>query len=134
MLFRSIYLLIIALGVPSWANQDSVTTDTVTKNKPAKIISEDELRRAEQKINQFNQSLACTADEDCVVIGVGFKACGGPFRYIVSSRKSANFQKLKKSIETYNRQDKSYSTSHNLGSTCDVPPKPYGSCQSKLSQ
>lgn len=125
-------LLVVQLAISTWASQVAVSNDRMNTDKSTKIVLKDDLEKAEQKINELNQTLSCATDEDCEAIGVGYKECGGPYRYIVASKKSATFQELNKTIQRHYIQGKSYSNFHHLGSTCDVPSKPYGNCQENV--
>lgn len=82
-----------------------------------------------------NSDLMCGATEDCAVLPIGYKACGGPSQYIVASRKSINFETLKLHIKKYLKADQHWQESQNQGSICDVTPKIQVECRkSKCTQ
>ena len=90
-----------------------------------------ELKILASKIHSLNLDLTCKSHEDCVALPVGYKACGGPERYIVASKANIKFNELIDTIDRHLKADKEWKNKENLGSTCDVLQKPTTRCQIK---
>ena len=72
---------------------------------------------------QLRPAYASTADE-CRVLGVGSRPCGGPERFIVYSTANTNESVLLELVGAYNRNRMADDAREGLVSNCRVIPKP----------
>lgn len=75
-------------------------------------------------LSQVN-SQTCTDSKDWDFIAIGAKACGGPEKFIIYSKKinTADFQAK---VKTYNEATAAFNVKWSVFSTCDVPVPPDG--------
>jgi hypothetical protein len=83
----------------------------------------------EREIDALNRAdLSCAADDDCVALPVGYKECGGPWRYLIASEHNPKLAQIRRSLESQLVLQKENSARKGLMSTCDVTPHPWGVC------
>ena len=92
------------------------------------------VKALEDKISALNLELSCENADDCLTLPLGYKACGGPDKYIVTSKKNSKLTELKKAIEEYLTADRMWQQKQNIGSGCNVVQAPPTTCQSKKCQ
>lgn len=68
--------------------------------------------------------LSCDKNEDCAVVGIGEKPCGGPLSYLPYSTRNTKASEIQQKADALRQLDlKDNSESHRMG-TCDavLPP------------
>ncbi|AHG92014.1 hypothetical protein J421_4477 [Gemmatirosa kalamazoonensis] len=76
----------------------------------------------------------CTAADQCTVLPLGAKACGGPADYVVYCPRSTDVAALKAKAAELERAQKAFNAKYEIMSTCELrqPPRPSlvgGSCR-----
>lgn len=70
----------------------------------------------------------CANADDCAVIGIGARACGGPADYLVYSRAASDGSALMREVARYNAAQAEAVRRSGMMSTCDVVPAPGVAC------
>lgn len=101
----------------------------ITKNSVLAFGESKKVKALEEKISSFNLELSCKNTDDCIALPAGHKACGGPDRYIVTSKKNSKLAYLKKAIDEHLVADREWQQKQNGGSACNVEQAPPMLCQ-----
>ena len=80
------------------------------------------------QITYLSQNIWCESPADCEALAVGDKPCGGPGKYIVSSKKNSNATELKDVIQRYTDLDRKLNASNGSAGTCDIILEPTVDC------
>jgi hypothetical protein len=83
---------------------------------------------AYQELQQRIGSAPCTQNSQCLTMGVGYKACGGPESYLVYSTQTATKESLTPSFERYNQARKAQIQASGRVSNCMLTPDPGAQC------
>lgn len=78
------------------------------------------------------QPLKCSADTDCAALEMGVKPCGGPWKYVIYSKKNSKVATLKKKLADYNALDQKINEQQQTMSDCMVSVKPSPKCVNKM--
>ncbi len=78
--------------------------------------------------------LKCSNDHDCAFLEMGTKPCGGPWKYILYSKKNAKIPALKKKIAEYGKLDQSYNKVSGMMSDCSMTLPPEPKCVAKVCE
>jgi hypothetical protein len=107
----------------------STTARTDTPNE-VKVTSEEiDQKGLYQKIQQLAaESRQCESDNDCALLGLGARPCGGPDEYLVYSKSSANQSKLLDLARNYNLVAKSRNEKEGRMGICVVATRPKFYC------
>ncbi|WP_298532479.1 hypothetical protein [uncultured Algibacter sp.] len=90
------------------------------------ITQEDEraqLNELKAEIEKLASTSVCNDRHSCNYIGLGSKACGGPWEYLVYST-SIDTQNLEELVEDYNKQEKNFNTKWGVISDCAITNPP----------
>ncbi len=79
-----------------------------------------------------NTDMTCMSDEDCLMIPVGNRACGGPSTHILASRLNNNFMEIEYLSQASEVKERLYNEKYGIMSSCEIsfPPRPL--CDQKL--
>lgn len=91
-----------------------------------------EIAGLDSRISRVNQDRRCGSDDDCIVLPMGFKECGGPLKYLVAAKRHRD--ELGKLLRRLESKQRTYSWKNGLVSSCDVPPEPYPRCLESTCQ
>ncbi|WP_223668621.1 hypothetical protein [Kangiella shandongensis] len=80
------------------------------------------------EIQREAQVQGCMTHDDCALLPVGKKPCGGPESYQPYSKTSSDVAKLKELGERYRDMREQYNLENQIMGTCVVTPKPRVSC------
>jgi hypothetical protein len=94
----------------------------------AATASADSRPELEKNIREAITDLSCDTDDDCSFIPFGSKPCGGPWKYMLFSRKTTNEQALIAMTEKYNMMDKYYNEKNEMLGDCRMVMPPAVSC------
>ncbi len=89
------------------------------QNSITLVQLEAQLRDIENFVKKGN----CSNAGECAYLPIGSKACGGPMGFIVFSN-NINVDALKKMIDKYTHDQKTYNTENNIISDCSLPNPP----------
>ena len=97
-------------------------------------IEEMNLEEVAKAIDQEVGKARADRVSQCAILPIGAKPCGGPWGYLVYSKKESNESRLKKLIERYDKLDEIRNIEEGRVSTCDVAQPPdliieNGSCK-----
>lgn len=90
------------------------------------------LTASKKKIEGLNQNVKCRKNQDCVALGLGEKACGGPSSYVIASKRNLSFQKLVEEIKVYTDLEKRRNQEEGLFSNCSYESPPETLCLDHL--
>lgn len=76
------------------------------------------------EIEIFAKNKACTGGNDCKVIGMGLRPCGGPSRFIIYALSKTDEKQLSDKITAYTNLEKELNSKYNKIGTCEalLPP------------
>lgn len=86
------------------------------------------------EITKLNKTLTCKADSDCVALEMGRKPCGGPWKYLVASKKNPRMTELKKKLADHAKADEAFNKAAELMSDCSLAAAPEIACIEKTCQ
>ena len=98
--------------------------------KPDHLINE--RARLNDEVLRLSQPLTCKADTDCASLAMGSKPCGGPWKFVLYSKKNTKLSSLKKKLADYNKLDQKVNESQQLMSDCSVTLEPEPKCVNKM--
>jgi hypothetical protein len=84
--------------------------------------------RLNDEVLRLSQPLKCSADSDCASLPMGSKPCGGPWKYVLYSKKNAKVPALKKKLTDYNKLDQKINEATEVMSDCSVALEPVAKC------
>jgi hypothetical protein len=84
-----------------------------------------------QRLQKLTADKACQQDQDCKVMGIGSKACGGPEQFLVYSESMTDGKMLAITSERYAKLKKEQQNRLGMMSTCQQLTTPLASCQAK---
>jgi hypothetical protein len=88
--------------------------------------------RLNDDVLRLSQPAKCKVDSDCAALPMGIKPCGGPWKYILYSKKNAKLSKLKKRLDEYNKLDQQINETQQTMSDCSVTMKPELKCTNSM--
>jgi hypothetical protein len=80
------------------------------------------------RIERLIGEAACQADDDCRVIGVGAKACGGPDGYRAWSLRTTDARQLEEAVARDAARQREEQARSGMLSNCAIAPVPGVSC------
>ena len=86
-------------------------------------VSEQQLQVLRERIRHVSNTQA-TRLEQCHVMPMGSKACGGPTGYVVYSSETTDEERLKNVVDEYTELQEQRNAEQNAVSDCMVLPKP----------
>lgn len=98
------------------------------KIREAKAIAS--LKDATEALASSN--LECDSSADCVVLGLGSKACGGVSKFIITSSKNANFDEVEYLAERTNLRERAFNVRYGVISNCSMKMPPAPTCMNKM--
>jgi hypothetical protein len=117
--------LILSGLIPAWAASPPVAPVKIDKSVNTRARLNDDVLR-------LSQPLKCKADGDCVSIALGVKPCGGPWKYILYSKKNPKVPLLKKKVAEYNQVDQKINESQQMMSDCSKTLEPIPKCANSM--
>jgi hypothetical protein len=87
------------------------------------------LKMMEYEIVEYIGTPECSGDDDCRVIGVGSKPCGGPWKYLIYSASTLDETHLEALVAEHAAFEDYMNWKYGYMSTCDVPPIPVPECR-----
>lgn len=124
-------------------SQNTAATDThqssnsgsESTNSAGMTDKEEINRKAESlylSINQLIENKSCESNNDCALLAVGSRPCGGPETYRVYSKAETDTQQLQSLTNQYNQLMKRINESEGRVGICVVAPKPKFSCANNV--
>lgn len=94
-----------------------------------------ELKSLSDLIKDLNDDdLSCVNDNDCDVLPLGVRACGGPAEYIVISLHNPQLSRIQQYAEELEAKAIEYVQQSNMASTCIMVLPPNVSCRQNRCQ
>jgi hypothetical protein len=72
--------------------------------------------------------MSCTSSRQCVTLGLGSKACGGPQSYFIVSQRNFNYNDILTLANHSNSREQMYNRKYHVISTCIAIMPPKGTC------
>jgi hypothetical protein len=82
-----------------------------------------------QRLQKLTHDKTCQQDQECKVIGIGARACGGPDQFIVYSENHTDGKMLAITSERYAKLKKEKQSKLGVVGTCQVLETPIAACQ-----
>ncbi len=120
--FRIIYSILAFVLFFSCKNNDLLGDEEADNLKLTQLYTE---------VETFAQNKACAGD-DCRVMAMGAKACGGPTRFIIYSLSKTDEKILAEKVKTYTDFQKELNTKYNRISDCAMVLPPNVDCVNGL--
>ncbi|WP_233079417.1 hypothetical protein [Rheinheimera soli] len=109
------------------ANKDSLTTQL---DGPLAQLQLD-TRQLQLRLERLTENKECEQDNQCKVIGVGARPCGGPDQYLIYSTQQTDEKMLSYTNERYQKLKKQQNEKLGLMSTCQMLLPPVSACVEK---
>jgi len=84
------------------------------------------------EIMEMTSNKLCRINEECKYIGIGSKACGGYWEYLVFSKTNVVESKLRYKVDSHIKAVEDYNRRSRLMSDCSVPNLPLPSCENNI--
>ncbi|WP_372762273.1 hypothetical protein [Pseudoalteromonas sp.] len=94
----------------------------------SKPVSEKSIQAAKDELTALITDPQCDAIEQCKVLAVGSRACGGPSSYVVYSTKTAEQQQVEKLAKQITQLESNYNTQNQMVSICQHLTAPSTQC------
>lgn len=78
--------------------------------------------------------LSCDQDNDCVVVAIGHRACGGASGYVITSRENPNLEQVQALAQQSTIEDTQAAGASGSVSTCEYHVPPVASCVQRTCQ
>jgi len=88
--------------------------------------------RLNDEVLRLSQPLTCKADSDCASLAMGSKPCGGPWKFVLYSKRNSKIPALKKKLDEYNKLDQKINESQQVMSDCSVAIEPILKCEKSM--
>lgn len=85
------------------------------------------------RITETIGDAACDETEQCRVIGVGHKPCGGPSGYLAWSTQGTDAAALQAAVQAQAAAQQRENEASGMRSTCSIVPAPSASCRPRAS-
>ncbi len=105
-------------------NKDSLTTQL---DGPLAQLQLD-TRQLQLRLERLTEDKTCQQDNQCQVIGVGARPCGGPDQYLIYSTLNTDEKMLSYTNERYQKLKKQQNEKLGLMSTCQMLMPPVSAC------
>lgn len=119
--------LVLVLTATTFSSAFSQTANTSQAREREAFLA---LERAAQYLSK--QDLSCRNVADCQVLEIGSKACGGPQKYLISSKANLNFSQIETLSDLTVKREDQYNDRYNVQSDCLALMPPKVNCISKL--
>jgi hypothetical protein len=106
------------------ANKDSLTTQL---DGPLAQLQLD-TRQLQLRLERLTENKECQQDNQCKVIGVGARPCGGPDQFLTYSTQHTDEKMLSYTNERYQKLKKQQNEKLGLMSTCQMLMPPQSAC------
>ncbi|PHV11806.1 hypothetical protein [Chitinimonas sp. BJB300] len=104
---------------------------TLAFSLPAAAATRIDVANTLQALQTAIGAASCETNDDCHVIGVGARACGGPESYLPWSSRDGDEATIKSLAEQHHTARQAEVTARGEMSTCSILPKPAVRCQAK---
>jgi hypothetical protein len=98
------------------------------ENSMDALPDEQKLSQLKTEIETFAKNKACSGGDNCRVVGIGAKPCGGPTEYLIYSLTNTDEKQLTAKVNEYNSLSKAYNEKNPRFSDCKVEPAPTIDC------
>jgi hypothetical protein len=88
-------------------------------------------RQLQLRLERLTENKECQQDNQCKVIGVGARPCGGPDQYLLYSTLHTDEKMLSYTSERYQKLKKQQNEKLGLMSTCQMLMSPVSACVEK---
>lgn len=85
-------------------------------------------RQLQMRLERLTENKECQQDNQCKVIGVGARPCGGPDQYLIYSTLHTDEKMLSYTSERYQKLKKQQNEKLGLMSTCQMLMPPVSAC------
>jgi hypothetical protein len=115
------FLKIILLGFIIFVSCKKESIDAISDNE--------KLAQMRADIETFAKNKACSNGDNCRVMGIGNKPCGGPSDYIIYSLTNTDEKQLIAKVNEYTDFQKAYNIKNQLVSDCSLLQIPTVDCK-----
>jgi len=122
------------------ANQSSTIiagTPGATTNPVKQVVttiehSEDDVKSLKEQLKAMINTESCKSVNDCALVEIGHRPCGGPEEYQAYSKLSTDEDKLLSLAKKYQSKQKAYQKQKSIVGICNVIEKPALACQKNM--
>ncbi|RUO76977.1 hypothetical protein [Idiomarina seosinensis] len=122
-------LLLIASSVMVACGQPDTSTDLQEQqmSEQPKVTATQDIKELGLEIRRMVQTPNADHPDQCKIVAMGHKPCGGPERYLLYSTKTMNEQEeteFLNKLEQYNQLSRRHSEKSGMVSDCQMLPEP----------
>jgi hypothetical protein len=94
-----------------------------------KKVSDEEIKALYQSIdNMAALDLSCQSDADCTALALGSRACGGPKRFAIVSKRNAGYNSIVSAASNLQVKERQYNQQEQVISICSLVEAPPFKC------
>ncbi|MCH2455827.1 MAG: hypothetical protein MK192_09065 [Idiomarina sp.] len=119
--------LIAASLLVGCGQKESVTAERQQKQAVTELTKASDLKELELEVRRMVKTPAADNPEQCKIVEMGHKPCGGPERYLLYSEKTMSVDEREvflEKLKQYNELSRRFSEKSEMVSDCKVLPKP----------
>ncbi|WP_462156761.1 hypothetical protein [Pseudoalteromonas sp. GB56] len=115
-------------SVPKAVEAQKITRDKVGNIGNIEVTAES-IRAGYKNIHELTQDKSCDTSEQCKVLAVGSRACGGANEYVVYSTKTTEAAQVEQLAQKLTAQEHQYNLTSGMMSICQHLVRPATQCQ-----
>ena len=105
------------------------TSLLIQKKQKIKLFKEPTNQELLQHLRELNQTKNCQSSQDCSLIEIGHRPCGGPEEYWVKSSQNTQLKRLVTLAKKHKSQIRQQQKQQGALGICQIIPKPNYACQ-----
>ncbi|RUO23282.1 hypothetical protein CWE08_01115 [Aliidiomarina iranensis] len=125
-----IWLMLFSLSLAACGNQEDISsaaTDESAEQASEQPVAVSEAETIPSLLSAIRQQVGnpvASTVEECRVVGLGQRPCGGPERFLVYSTATTDEEQLMGLVERYNALAREQVSRSGMVGTCEVLPEP----------
>lgn len=119
--------LVTASLIVGCGQKESATAEVQQKQPVTELTKASDLKELELEVRRMVKTPAADNPEQCKIVEMGHKPCGGPERYLLYSEKTMNVDERElflEKLKQYNELSRRFLEKSEMVSDCEVLPKP----------
>ncbi|WP_105189508.1 hypothetical protein [Pseudoalteromonas sp. T1lg48] len=109
--------------------QLAVAEQSVRVENPNITATKESIAQGYRQIHELTADKSCDTSQQCQVVAVGSRACGGANEYLVFSTKTADAEQVKALAEAITVQERQFNLKTGAVSICEHLMRPSTQCQ-----
>lgn len=125
---KTLTLAVFVLSLTGCATVPATTENLVTQLDGPLAQLQLDTRQLQLRLERLTENKECQQDNQCKVIGVGARPCGGPDQYLIYSTLHTDEKMLSYTNDRYQKLKKQQNEKLGMMSTCQMLTPPVSAC------